>query len=68
MFALQVACYLAAAYGWLAQRGGRRARWYYLPFYFAFMNVAALAGAWRFWTRRQAVTWEKARRYSTPET
>ncbi|MBO9540902.1 glycosyltransferase family 2 protein [bacterium] len=68
LLALQGGFYLAAAYGWLVQRGGQRARWYYLPFYFVFMNVAALAGAWRFWTRRQAVTWEKVRRYSTPET
>jgi cellulose synthase/poly-beta-1,6-N-acetylglucosamine synthase-like glycosyltransferase len=68
LFWLQGAFYLAAAYGALAQLGARRSRWYYLPFYFVFANVAALAGAWRFWTGRQAVTWEKARRYSTPET
>ncbi|MNY66742.1 hypothetical protein D3C86_2042190 [compost metagenome] len=67
LFWLQGVFYLLAAYGALAQRGKRRARWYYLPFYFVFMNVAALAGAWRFWTGRQPVTWEKARRYSTPE-
>lgn len=63
----QGAFYLAACYGALVQRGGRRARWYYLPFYFVFMNVAALAGAWRFWTGGQAVTWEKARRYPSAE-
>ncbi|HEY9898957.1 MAG TPA: glycosyltransferase family 2 protein [Pantanalinema sp.] len=68
LFWLQGGFYLLAAYGALAQRGSRRARWHYLPFYFVFVNVAALAGAWRFWTGRQAVTWEKARRYSTPET
>lgn len=67
LFWAQGGFYVAAAYGALVQRGGRRARWYYLPFYFVFMNVAALAGAWRFWTRRQAVTWEKARRHPTPE-
>ena len=59
---LQLALYGAALLGWWLQERGIRTPVLYLPFYFAFLNAAALVGAYRFWTRGQSVTWEKARR------
>ncbi len=59
---LQLALYGAALLGWRLQARGIRPPMLYLPFYFAFLNAAALVGAYRFWTGAQSVTWEKARR------
>jgi hypothetical protein len=59
---LQLALYGAALLGWRLQARGIRPPVLYLPFYFAFLNAAALVGAYRFWTGAQSVTWEKARR------
>lgn len=59
---LQFALYGAALLGWWLQERGLRPPMLYVPFYFAFLNAAALVGAYRFWTRGQSVTWEKARR------
>jgi len=59
---LQFALYGAALLGWWLQEHGLRPPMLYVPFYFAFLNAAALVGAYRFWTRGQSVTWEKARR------
>jgi cellulose synthase/poly-beta-1,6-N-acetylglucosamine synthase-like glycosyltransferase len=59
---LQLALYGAALLGWWLQERGIRTPVLYLPFYFAFLNAAALVGAYRFWTGAQSVTWEKARR------
>ena len=59
---LQGLLYGAALLGWWLQERGIRTPVLYLPFYFAFLNAAALVGAYRFWTGAQSVTWEKARR------
>ncbi len=59
---LQLILYLAALAGWWLQARGIRHSWLYVPFYFVFLNVAALVGAYRFWTGAQRVTWEKVRR------
>ncbi len=59
---LQLVLYGAALLGWWLQERGIRTPVLYLPFYFAFLNAAALVGAYRFWTGAQSVTWEKARR------
>ncbi|MNX06102.1 Beta-monoglucosyldiacylglycerol synthase [compost metagenome] len=59
---LQLVFYGAALLGWRLQARGIRTPVLYLPFYFAFLNAAALVGAYRFWTGAQSVTWEKARR------
>lgn len=66
LLALQVGLYLAAVVGYLLQRRGIRWKVFYVPFYFAFLNVAALLGAYRYLAGRQPVTWEKARRLGMP--
>ncbi len=62
MLALQVGLYGAAAIGYHLQQRGIRWKLFYLPFYFVFLNVAALLGAYRYLTGRQPVTWEKVQR------
>lgn len=59
---LQALFYGAAFLGWKLQARGMQPGVLYVPFYFVFLNAAALVGAYRFWTGRQSVTWEKARR------
>lgn len=65
LLGVHAAFYLAALMGFLLQDRGQRASFYYVPFYFTFLNYAALVGCYRFWTRSQPVTWEKARRVAT---
>lgn len=60
--AVQVALYAAAAAGWHLQNRGIRWKAFYIPFYFVFLNVAALLGAYRYLRGRQPVTWEKVQR------
>lgn len=62
LLALQLAFYGLAALGYALERRERQWKPAYLPFFFAFLNVAALAGAWRYWTGTQSVTWEKVKR------
>ncbi|MBO9540694.1 glycosyltransferase family 2 protein [bacterium] len=66
LFALQLVFYGLALVGYFLQRRGIRWMIAYVPFYFTFLNVAALAGAWRYVRGRQPVTWEKAQRLGTP--
>ncbi|HEY9900292.1 MAG TPA: glycosyltransferase family 2 protein [Pantanalinema sp.] len=66
LFALQLVFYALAIAGYALQLRGIRWKGCYIPFYFTFLNVAALAGAWRYLRGRQPVTWEKARRLGTP--
>jgi cellulose synthase/poly-beta-1,6-N-acetylglucosamine synthase-like glycosyltransferase len=62
MLALQVSLYGAAAIGYHLQQRGIRWKLFYIPFYFVFLNVAAVLGAYRYLTGRQPVTWEKVQR------
>lgn len=62
LLVLQTALYLAAALGYLVQGQGAHWRALQVPFYFVFLNLAALRGAWRFLRGRQSVLWEKAQR------
>ena len=62
LLAIQVGLYAAAFCGYHLQARGIRWKAFYLPFYFVFLNVAALFGAYRYLTGRQPVTWEKIRR------
>lgn len=65
LFGLQVLFYALAGYGWYREERGGRHPLYYVPFYFTFLNYAALVGCLRFMRGRQSVTWEKVRR-ATP--
>jgi biofilm PGA synthesis N-glycosyltransferase PgaC len=64
LLGLQIAFYTLAAVGWMLERRNRSWKPSYLPFFFTFLNYAALRGAWRFLTKTQAVTWEKVKRTS----
>ena len=67
LLGLQAAFYALAAVGWVLERRGLTWKPAYLPFFFVFLNWAAACGAWRYWTRTQAVTWEKVRRSAKPQ-
>ncbi|CAN5386450.1 glycosyltransferase family 2 protein [soil metagenome] len=58
----QVLFYGAAWLGYILEK--RQLRWkaVFVPFYFTFMNVCALAGLVRYLRGNQSGTWEKARR------
>ncbi len=62
IFSYQLALYCLAALGWSMRSRGESSRFVVVPFYFAYLNAAALVGAWRFITKSQPVTWEKVRR------
>ncbi|MDB5100308.1 MAG: glycosyl transferase family 2 [Cyanobacteria bacterium RYN_339] len=62
LMGLHLAFYAAAFAGYAMQAQGRRPRATYVPFYFAYLNVAALCGGWRYLRNAQPVTWEKVRR------
>jgi len=62
LLAVQVLLYGAAVIGYHLQQRDIRWKPFYIPFYFVFLNVAALMGAYRYLTGRQPVTWEKVQR------
>jgi poly-beta-1,6-N-acetyl-D-glucosamine synthase len=66
LFGLQVAFYGLAGVGFHLERQGKQWKPAYLPFFFTFLNYAALCGAWRYFTRTQAVTWDKVKRPARP--
>jgi biofilm PGA synthesis N-glycosyltransferase PgaC len=62
LLAAQVAFYGLAAIGYRLEKQGRKWKPAYLPFFFTFLNYAALCGFKRFITKTQAVTWDKVKR------
>jgi biofilm PGA synthesis N-glycosyltransferase PgaC len=62
----QVAFYALAAYGYRLEKQGRKWKPAYLPFFFTFLNFAALSGFKRYITKTQAVTWDKVKRPARP--
>lgn len=63
VMAFHVLFYILAAGGFLEERRGRRAgKVMSVPFYFAFANLAALAGARRWLTGAQTALWSRAAR------
>ncbi|QIP13511.1 glycosyltransferase family 2 protein [Spirosoma aureum] len=62
LLAAQVLFYGAAWLGYILEK--RQLRWkiVFVPFYFTFMNVCALAGLARYLRGNQSGTWEKVRR------
>ncbi|HLO46649.1 MAG TPA: glycosyltransferase family 2 protein [Leadbetterella sp.] len=57
---LQLAFYLLAILGYIFEKKGKKIKVLYVPYYFSFMNYAAILGLKRFFSHQQAVTWEKA--------
>lgn len=60
---LQTVFYLMALVGWLIARKNRHPGVFYLPFYFAFMNLCVFAGFKRYLSGKQEVIWKKALRH-----
>jgi len=61
LFVLQLAFYVAALGGYVRTRRSVSHGPLHAVFYFCFANAAAVWGFWRYVTRSQPVTWEKAR-------
>jgi len=57
---LQILFYLAALNGWRLRRAKKTRRLFYIPFYFAMVNAAALVAAARFLSGQRLRVWEKA--------
>ncbi|WP_460638549.1 glycosyltransferase family 2 protein [Larkinella harenae] len=62
LFALQCLFYAAAWVGYRLEKKNLRWKILFVPFYFTFMNVCALAGFIRYLKGNQSGTWEKVRR------
>ncbi|MBK8711622.1 MAG: glycosyltransferase family 2 protein [Niastella sp.] len=54
--------YGAATAGWLFSLKNIKVKVLYVPYYFVFMNLALYIGLVRFYSKRQSVLWEKAKR------
>ncbi|HBL73690.1 MAG: glycosyl transferase [Bacteroidetes bacterium GWF2_42_66] len=61
-FYLQLFMYLLAMFGRLFEHRKTRMKIAFIPYYFASMNYAAVAGWLRFLKGKQSVKWEKAKR------
>lgn len=59
-FVAQVFFYGLAFLGYIFEQKGQKIKAFYIPYYFSFMNVAALWGFQRYIKNNQSVLWEKA--------
>ena len=59
---LQFAFHTAAVIGFILEKFGRSFPVFSLPFYFDMTNVACIVGFYNYFTGKQSVKWEKARR------
>lgn len=62
LLAAQVVFYGLALLGWQLERRQTTWKLTYLPFFFTFLNYAALCGFWRFARGNQSVLWDKVKR------
>ncbi len=62
LFWAQVLFYLFAIVGWILAVSGVKNKFFYIPYYFLFMNVSVFNGLYRIMTKNQSVLWEKAGR------
>lgn len=62
VLALQILFYLAALAGYALARQRIRNRWLYVPYYFFFMNLNVIRGAFYLYRKKGSGVWEKARR------
>ncbi len=58
----QLIFYLLAFVGYLLRNKKVKAKLFYIPFYFTFMNYAVYVGAIRYFRGSQSVVWEKSKR------
>jgi len=62
LLAAQLAFYLLAGLGWLAEMAGKRNKLLFIPYYFCRANLATLRGLWQFATGRHEAVWQRVRR------
>ncbi|WP_291946615.1 glycosyltransferase family 2 protein [Chitinophaga sp.] len=62
LFALQMLFYGAAYTGFLMAQHHVKIKYFYIPFYFVFMNIAVYKGFIRFMRGRQSAVWERSER------
>ncbi|MEB3197352.1 MAG: glycosyltransferase family 2 protein [Candidatus Sericytochromatia bacterium] len=65
IFGLQLALWGVAAFGFWRETTGRAAGWAAAPAFFVMAQLAMLAGAWRYLTRRQSAVWTRVQRASS---
>jgi cellulose synthase/poly-beta-1,6-N-acetylglucosamine synthase-like glycosyltransferase len=63
---MQLAAYQLAFMGWMARNRQVKIKAFFVPFYFAMMNVCVYKGALRLIRKKQSVVWEKAERMPLP--
>jgi biofilm PGA synthesis N-glycosyltransferase PgaC len=61
LFLAQLVFYAGSLLGFLRAKSGKSLGVLNAAFYFVFVNLAALAGAWRYIRGKQPVTWKKVR-------
>ncbi len=59
---LQVVFYLMALVGYFLKRKKIKWKLFFIPYYFCMMNYAVYVGAFRYFTGKQSVVWERAKR------
>ncbi len=62
IFTAQTLFYLLSFTGYLMARKQLKFKAFFIPYYFTFMNYAAIAGAFRYFNGKQSAVWEKAKR------
>jgi cellulose synthase/poly-beta-1,6-N-acetylglucosamine synthase-like glycosyltransferase len=62
LFILQVIFHLMALMGYFLARQQKKNRYFYVPFYFIFMNVAVFHGFMRYLGKKQSAVWERSTR------
>jgi len=59
---IQLLIYAAAFFGYLLENKSIKIKLLFIPFYFLFMNYAAIAGFFRFMLGNQSSSWERSKR------
>ncbi len=62
MFLGQLFFYAAALMGWIMEQRQLKVKIFFIPYYFCLMNYAVIAGFIRYFSTKQSVLWEKAKR------
>lgn len=62
VFLLQIAFYTVTLVGWMMAEAGRKNKFFYVPYYFMFMNMNVFRGISYLCSHKNSGTWEKAKR------
>jgi biofilm PGA synthesis N-glycosyltransferase PgaC len=59
----QIVFYAMALVGWIFARQNIKSKFFYIPYYFLFMNLSVFLGFYKFLGKKQTAVWEKADRH-----